>query len=56
MQPDNNEEHARHDSLERLRREIQRGLNQLERGEGRDAEKVFDELLGGLTDPDEPDS
>jgi hypothetical protein len=55
MQPDDNEERVRQVSLERLRREIQRGLDQLERGEGRDAEEVFEELLRGIPDPDDPD-
>jgi hypothetical protein len=56
MQHDSKEERDRKDALEHLRREIQRGLDQLERGEGHDAEEVFEELLCGLPDPGEPDS
>jgi antitoxin ParD1/3/4 len=47
-------EAERQESLARLRREIQIGLDQIARGEVHDAEEVFDELLRGLPDPDEP--
>lgn len=39
-------------SFEALRHEVNRGVEQLDRGEGRDAEEVFDELLRGLPNPD----
>jgi antitoxin ParD1/3/4 len=48
-------EAARQESLSRLRREIQAGIEQLERGEGRDAEEVFAELLKGLPQDDGSD-
>lgn len=41
-------------SLDELRREVHRGLDELERGEGLDADEVFDELLRGLPEADEP--
>ncbi len=34
--------------LERLRREIQIGIDQIDRSEVFDADEVFDELLAGL--------
>jgi putative addiction module CopG family antidote len=49
-------EAARQESLARLRREIQAGIDQLRRGEGYDMDEVFDELLEGLPDPEEPDA
>jgi predicted transcriptional regulator len=55
MQSDCDPERARQEALERLRREIQLGLDQLARGECVDAEEVFEELLRGLPDPDESD-
>jgi Arc/MetJ-type ribon-helix-helix transcriptional regulator len=39
-------------SFEQLRSEVRRGLDQLDRGEGRDADEVFDELLRDLPGPD----
>jgi antitoxin ParD1/3/4 len=42
------------ESLERLRREVRIGIEQIDRGEVFDAEEVFDELLKGLPDPDAP--
>jgi Tfp pilus assembly protein PilF len=56
MKPDSDDERARQQALDRLRREIQLGLDQLARGEYFDAEEVFEELLRGLPDPDEQDS
>ncbi|MBI2823942.1 MAG: type II toxin-antitoxin system ParD family antitoxin [Planctomycetia bacterium] len=35
-------------TFEELRKEVRLGLDQLDRGEGRDAEEVFDELLRDL--------
>jgi putative addiction module CopG family antidote len=49
-------EAARQESLARLRREIQAGIDQLRRGESYDMDEVFDELLEGLPDPEEPDA
>jgi antitoxin ParD1/3/4 len=49
-------EPARQEAMARLRRDIQAGLDQLRRGEGRDAEEVFAELLQGLPEDDEPDA
>ncbi len=43
----------REESLQRLRREIQIGIDQIDRGEFFDGEEVFDELLKGLPDPDD---
>lgn len=40
-------------SFEALRHQISRGLEQLDRGEGRDAEEVFDELLRDLPNADQ---
>ena len=48
-------EAARLENLERLKRDIQAGIDQLNRGDFYDAEEVFEELLRGLPDPDEPD-
>ena len=45
---------GRQELLERLRREIQIGIDQIHRGETHDAEEVFDELLNGLPGPGEP--
>jgi antitoxin ParD1/3/4 len=42
----------REESLQRLRREIQIGIEQIDRGEVFDGEQVFEELLRGLPDPD----
>jgi len=42
----------REESFERLRKEIQIGIEQLDRGEAFDGEQVFEELLRGLPDPD----
>jgi len=41
-------------SRDDLRHEVQRGLDELERGEGLDAEQVFDELLSDLPDANGP--
>jgi len=40
-------------SFEALRREVGRGLEELDRGEGRDSEEVFAELLRDLPNPDQ---
>lgn len=40
-------------SFEALRHEVGRGLEQLDRGEGRDSEDVFAELLSDLPNPDQ---
>jgi antitoxin ParD1/3/4 len=45
-------ESARKSRMESLRAEIKLGLDQLDRGEGVNADAVFDEVLSGL--PDEP--
>jgi antitoxin ParD1/3/4 len=39
-------------SFEQLRQEVCRGVQQLDRGEGRDANEVFVELLSHLPEPD----
>ena len=39
-------------SFEELREEVSRGLDQLDRGEGRNSEQVFADLLHDLPDPD----
>lgn len=36
-----------------LRRELSRGVEQLDRGEGRDADDVFADLLRDLPNPDQ---
>ena len=41
-------EAGRQESLRRLRREVQIGIDQIRRGELHDAEEVFDDLLDGL--------
>lgn len=38
-------------SFETLRHEVSRGLDQLDRGEGRDSDEVFDKLLRDLPNP-----
>jgi antitoxin ParD1/3/4 len=38
-------------SLDQLRREVARGIEQLNRGEGQDGEKVFEDLLRDLPSP-----
>ncbi|HEV3415348.1 MAG TPA: ribbon-helix-helix protein, CopG family [Pirellulales bacterium] len=49
-------EASRQENLERLRRDIQSGIDQIDRGEVFDAEEVFEELLQGLPNPEEPDA
>jgi putative addiction module CopG family antidote len=44
---------ARIASFEQLRHEVCRGVQQLDRGEGRDADEVFDELLSDLPESDQ---
>ena len=39
-------------SFEQLRSEVRRGLDQLDRGEGRDADEVFDDMQRDLPEPD----
>jgi Arc/MetJ-type ribon-helix-helix transcriptional regulator len=38
-------------TFEELRIEVRRGLDELDRGEGQDADEVFDELLRDMPDP-----
>ncbi len=40
-------------SFEALRHEVSRGLEELDRGEGRDSEEAFAELLRDLPNPDQ---
>lgn len=40
-------------SFEALRHEVGRGLEELDRGEGRDSDEVFAELLRDLPNPDQ---
>ena len=39
-------------SFEQLRNEVRRGLDQLDQGEGRDADQVFEDLQRDLPNPD----
>jgi Arc/MetJ-type ribon-helix-helix transcriptional regulator len=43
---------SRMTSAEELRHEVRRGIEQLDRGEGRDADEVFDALLRDLPGPE----
>ncbi len=43
-------------SLDELRQKVQVGLDQLDRGEGRDAEEMFERLLSDLPSTDESTS
>jgi antitoxin ParD1/3/4 len=47
-------EAGRGEALVRLRREVQIGIDQIQRGNVHDAEQVFDDLLNGLPGTTEP--
>jgi hypothetical protein len=56
VNPELDPESNRQEAFDRLRRDIQSGIDQIDRGEVYDAEEVFEELLQGLPDPDEQES